>query len=168
MSSPEVRVFFYGSFINRDVLGEVGLVPGEVEVARLHGFDIRIEPLANIVREERGLVYGIVCLANHADLGRLYLPWISRAAVDGQAELVFQSGQRVDIRTTPFLNEARGTLLARYAELRCARLDAVLERAGILSHYADFTAHAGNVPDCEKPPQRSSNRPFPPPWEAES
>jgi hypothetical protein len=72
MTEPKVWTFFYGSFINLDVLGEVGLVPDAVEVARLAGFDIRIEPLANLVPSDERSVYGIVATATHAELARLY------------------------------------------------------------------------------------------------
>ena len=73
MSSPvKVRVFFYGSFINREVLAKVGLIPERIDVAWLHGFDIRIQPLANVVRSDRHCVYGIVCEATHDELARLY------------------------------------------------------------------------------------------------
>lgn len=58
-----MRVFFYGSFINRDVLAASGLIPERVEVARLWGFDISIQPLANLVRSDECCVYGIVCEA---------------------------------------------------------------------------------------------------------
>ena len=37
----KVATFFYGSFINLDVLAGVGLVPDDVVTARLAGFDIR-------------------------------------------------------------------------------------------------------------------------------
>lgn len=67
-----MRVFFYGSFINTAVLGSVGLVPGMVETARVWGFDIRIAPLANLVRSDGCCVYGIVCETTHDDLDRLY------------------------------------------------------------------------------------------------
>jgi glutathione S-transferase len=103
-----------------------------------------------------------------ADLGRLYLPWVSRATVDGRAELRFESGQKIEIQATPFLKEARARLLARYVELRCAALDAVLERAGVLAYYAEFADRAGALPDYADPPQPARNRPFPPPWEADS
>jgi glutathione S-transferase len=103
-----------------------------------------------------------------ADLGRLYLPWVSRAGVDGKAELRFESGERVEIAATPFLREARRVLLARYVALRCDALDAVLERAEVLHYFADFAQQAGAIPDCEKPPRPAWNRPFAPPWEAES
>jgi hypothetical protein len=72
MDKPKTRVFFYGSFINRQVLAEVDLVPDCVEVARLWGFDIRIKPLANLVRSDRHSVYGIVCETTHVELNRLY------------------------------------------------------------------------------------------------
>jgi hypothetical protein len=71
-AEPKVWVFFYGSYINFDVLKEVGLVPGEWEVARLPGFDLRIAPRANLIRSERDTVWGINATATHAELERLY------------------------------------------------------------------------------------------------
>jgi hypothetical protein len=52
----QVSVFFYGSYINPDVLAESGLRPERFDVARLPGFDIVIDPYANIVRDERAVV----------------------------------------------------------------------------------------------------------------
>lgn len=72
MAAPQVWTFFYGSFINLEVLGKVGLAPARVEVSRLPGFDIRIAPLANLVRSEQHCVYGILATATHAELNRLY------------------------------------------------------------------------------------------------
>jgi hypothetical protein len=72
MADPRVWVFFYGSYINFDVLREVELVPERWEVARLHGFDIRIQPRANLVPSDRDCVYGVVATATHAELARLY------------------------------------------------------------------------------------------------
>jgi AIG2-like family len=71
-SERKVWVFFYGSYMNFDVLGEVDLVPEQWSVARLDGFDIRIEPRANLVRSDQNCVYGIVAMATHAELSRLY------------------------------------------------------------------------------------------------
>jgi hypothetical protein len=45
-----VHVFFYGSFIRREVMARGGLVPERVELARLGGFDIRFDPHACLVR----------------------------------------------------------------------------------------------------------------------
>ncbi len=72
MTTPPVWVFFYGSFINLEVLKQVEYTPERYEVARLDGYDIRIRPLANLVPSDRDRVYGIVALATHAELERLY------------------------------------------------------------------------------------------------
>jgi hypothetical protein len=72
MLDPTVWTFFYGSYINFGVLGEVNLMPKAWEVARLAGFDIVIRPRANLIRSERDCVYGIVATATHAELSRLY------------------------------------------------------------------------------------------------
>lgn len=101
-------------------------------------------------------------LAVLADLKRLYLPWVSRACADGVGDVVFDNGARVAVRATEFLRAARATLLARYVAHRCARLDAVLERAGILAFFAEYAAWAGAIPDFRDPPRPALNRPFPP------
>jgi hypothetical protein len=44
MPDDSTTVFFYGSFINLDVLAGYGLAPESVEVARLSGYDISIAP----------------------------------------------------------------------------------------------------------------------------
>jgi glutathione S-transferase len=97
-----------------------------------------------------------------AELGRTYLPWVSRACVDGVGDVVFGNGARVTVRATDFLREARAALLARYVDGRSERLDAVLDRAAILSFFADYAAHAGSIPDFRDPPRPALNRPFPP------
>jgi glutathione S-transferase len=97
-----------------------------------------------------------------AELGRRYLPWVSRACVEGVADVVFADGTRVPVRATPFLREARATLLARYVASRSPVLDAVLTAAGILPFFAEYTAQAGAIPEYRDPPRPSLNRPFPP------
>jgi glutathione S-transferase len=96
-----------------------------------------------------------------AEVGRLYLPWVAKASVEGKAEVGFASGAPAVIDTTEFLTEARGILLARYIELRSDALDAVLERAGILRWFADHTGQAGATPKVETPPRPALNQAFP-------
>jgi hypothetical protein len=72
MSAPKVLTFFYGSFINLDVLAQVDFVPERHEVARIGGYDIVIRPLANLVRADERCVFGIVAGATHAELDVLY------------------------------------------------------------------------------------------------
>lgn len=72
MIEPEVWTFFYGSYMNFDVLSEVQYTPRKWETARLSGFQILILPRANLVRSDQHSVYGIVATGTHAELGRLY------------------------------------------------------------------------------------------------
>jgi hypothetical protein len=69
---PKVWTFFYGSYINFNVLKEVNYVPQDWEVARLNGFDMVIRPRANLIRSPQHSVYGILATATHEELGRLY------------------------------------------------------------------------------------------------
>jgi len=68
----KVWVFFYGSYMNLDVLAEVDYRPDAVEVARLAGWDIRIAPRANLVPSATHSVHGVLTTATHAELARLY------------------------------------------------------------------------------------------------
>src|SRR6516162_8864023 len=72
MAEARVSVFFYGSYMNLEILREVELVPKRWEVGRLSGFDIRIQPRANLVRSDRDCVYGVAATATHVELARLY------------------------------------------------------------------------------------------------
>jgi cation transport regulator ChaC len=58
--------------MNASVLAEVDLRPEAFEVARLEGFDITIEPLANLIESEGASVYGVLAQATHEELSRLY------------------------------------------------------------------------------------------------
>jgi hypothetical protein len=72
MADTAVWTFFYGSYINFEVLKEVDLAPEHFAIARLNGYDIRIQPLANLVPSDQHCVYGITATATHAELDRLY------------------------------------------------------------------------------------------------
>lgn len=67
-----VWVFFYGSYMNPKVLGELGLAAEPLEPARLGGYRIVIEPRANLVPSDLGMVYGVNARAAHDELERLY------------------------------------------------------------------------------------------------
>jgi hypothetical protein len=71
-SPRRVHVFFYGSFIRREVMARGGLVPERVEVARLAGFDIQFNPHACLIRSAAHAVCGILVQASHDELRRLY------------------------------------------------------------------------------------------------
>lgn len=95
-----------------------------------------------------------------AEAGRHYLPWVATATVEGAATVDFGDGVTAEISSTPFLDRARGIMLARYVEARSPALDAVLERAGVLAHFADHVDQATEVPDPTPPAQPVDNRPY--------
>jgi hypothetical protein len=72
MIEPKVWTFFYGSYMNFDVLREMNYVPENWAVAKLSGFDIVIRPRANLIGSDQHCVYGIVATATHQELARLY------------------------------------------------------------------------------------------------
>ncbi len=72
MNHKKIDVFFYGSYINFEVLKEVDLVLDNWEAAKLNGYDIVIQPRANLVPSDETCVYGIVAHATHIELESLY------------------------------------------------------------------------------------------------
>ena len=94
-----------------------------------------------------------------AQMGRHYLPWVSRATVDGSA-IATIGEHSIEIRSSGFLDNARGVLLARYVEARSPQLDEVLDAAGVLSYFADHVDQATSIPDPTAPARPSDNRPY--------
>lgn len=72
MHGHQVLTFFHGSYMNLEVLNEVGIAPELWEVARLSGYDVSIAPRANLVCSDQHCVFGIVATATHEELARLY------------------------------------------------------------------------------------------------
>jgi len=68
----KVFTFFYGSYLNPEVLKEVNIFLDKWEVAKLPGFDIIIKPYANLIKSSRDSVYGILTQLTHMELKRLY------------------------------------------------------------------------------------------------
>ncbi len=95
-----------------------------------------------------------------AQAGRHYLPWVARATVEGSAVVELADGITADIASTPFLDTARGVMLARYVEARSPQLDAILEAAGVLGHFADHVDQATSVPDVAATARPTDNRPY--------
>jgi glutathione S-transferase len=95
------------------------------------------------------------------EAGRHYLPWMAAATVDGGAPVSFDDGSSIEIAATDFLVEARGVMLARYAQARSPAIDEALEAAGIIGYYADHVGQATAVPDPAPPPRPADNRPYP-------
>jgi hypothetical protein len=72
MSARRIDVFFYGSYINFDVLGEAGIFERPFEAARLPGYRLEIGPLANLVPDDGSQAFGILTQLTHWELDCLY------------------------------------------------------------------------------------------------
>ena len=72
MSERTIDVFFYGLFMDVEVLEEAGVVSKNARRAYADGFALRIGQRATLVQSADGRVYGMVFAVTHADLDRLY------------------------------------------------------------------------------------------------
>lgn len=68
----KVDVFFYGSYINFQVLARAGIEKRPYQLVRLPGYRLVIGPLANLEEDEAFQAYGILTSLTHAELHRLY------------------------------------------------------------------------------------------------
>lgn len=71
-TSARVWVFFYGTFMNADVLARHGVRARGVIPARLQGFELTIRPRVNLTPSDRSCAYGAVAAVLHAELDRIY------------------------------------------------------------------------------------------------
>jgi hypothetical protein len=72
MRSRRVDVFFYGLFMDQDLLRSKGLQPEAVELARVPGLALRIGQRAALVRDDSSRVHGVVMSLTLAELEQLY------------------------------------------------------------------------------------------------
>ena len=68
----KIDVFFYGLFMDEDLLRAKGVAPENIRPASLSGYQLRIGDRATLVPAESGLVFGVVVSLSHADLEQLY------------------------------------------------------------------------------------------------
>ena len=67
-----VWTFFYGSFMNQEVLAEAGVEPTERQLGRLDGWALEVAPRATLVPTSDGSVYGVLARITHNDIDKIY------------------------------------------------------------------------------------------------
>jgi len=72
MSSRSVDVFFYGLFMDEELLRSKGVSPRDSELASVDGVALRIGERATLVPSPGGRVHGVVVSLMLAELDRLY------------------------------------------------------------------------------------------------
>jgi hypothetical protein len=135
VAEPKVWTFFYGSYMNPAVLAESGILPDRFVVARLPGYDIRIEPRANLVRAPGREVHGVLAAATHAELARLYA---HAQDVLGETYLPHPVLVETDEGTRPALCYLSPSMAPRAAE--AAYVDRILAPARHFGFPAEYIA----------------------------
>lgn len=72
MSARRVDAFFYGLFMDVDVLRQSGVNPENPRRAYVEGFALRIGQRATLVPSAGARAYGMLIALTHAELERLY------------------------------------------------------------------------------------------------
>ena len=72
MASRRIEVFFYGLFMDADLLRTKGVNPINIRPASVSGFALRIGQRATLLRNPKGLAHGIIMELTHAEVEQLY------------------------------------------------------------------------------------------------
>jgi hypothetical protein len=72
MAARRLEIFFYGLFMDPQLLEAKGIQPVDVRVAVVPGFELRIGARAALVPSPGGEVYGVLMKLSHGDLEKLY------------------------------------------------------------------------------------------------
>src|SRR4249920_3035906 len=72
MPDRRAEVFFYGLFMDEDLLRAQGIAPESLDLAWLDGFALRIGKRATLIPSQSGRVHGLVMSLTRAELQRLY------------------------------------------------------------------------------------------------
>ena len=72
MEDRRINVFFYGLFMDQDLLKSKGLEPVNARRARVRGRSLRIGNRAALAVEADGVVHGVLVELSHAEIERLY------------------------------------------------------------------------------------------------
>lgn len=72
LTTDSVKMFFYGSFMDRDFLRTQGVVPKTFETAELKNWGITFSPMATLVKSEGDSVYGVIAELSRSEVRILY------------------------------------------------------------------------------------------------
>lgn len=64
--------FFYGGYMDPEVLGAAGASPENCGAGYVAGFELTVGPLANLEEKKDARAYGLLAQLSHKDLEKLY------------------------------------------------------------------------------------------------
>jgi hypothetical protein len=68
----KIDVFFYGLFMDEDLLRSKGVTPTNLRLGSVSGFQLLIGDRATLVPTQAGRVFGLIVSLTHTELERLY------------------------------------------------------------------------------------------------
>jgi ketosteroid isomerase-like protein len=72
LTTDSLKIFFYGSFMDLELLRTLGVVPKTFETAELKNWSIAFSPMATLVRSEGDSVYGTIAELSRDEVRTLY------------------------------------------------------------------------------------------------
>jgi hypothetical protein len=132
MNQRLLDVFFYGLFMDPQLLRDKGVHPTDIRLAAVRGFALRIGARAALVPESAGVTQGVVMKLTHADLQRLYSEPSVAAYKPEPVLAALQDGDTVaalcfNLPEAPSIDERN----SEYA----AKLRVVAQRVGLPDNY---------------------------------
>ena len=91
------RVFFYGLFMDPDVLSDCGLCATNIAPAYVDGYQLRIGERATLVAQKGGRCYGVVTTLDNKELKSLYSSPGVEDYLPQSMQAYITDGSRVDV-----------------------------------------------------------------------
>src|SRR5215471_13086885 len=134
MAPRRIEVFFYGLFMDADLLRKKGVNPVYMRPASVPGFALRIGQRATLVRSLNGLTHGILMELTHAEVEQLYSESSVRAYRPEAVLCELNDGLRIpalcfNLPEPPRAEEANSEYAAKLRDLAV--------RLGLPSNYVD-------------------------------
>ena len=92
MNSEEVRVFFYGLFMDESLLASHGVRPLHATIGFVEGYRLRIGRRATLVRDHARRAHGVLMTLRAAELRALYADDSLADYVSGPISVVLRDG----------------------------------------------------------------------------
>ena len=122
MTPRRVDVFFYGLFMDPDVLRSRGVEPTPTRVTSVPGFALRVGQRAALAPDPTGRAYGVLTQLTHDEIDRLYADPDVRVYRPEAVLAEMEDGSRVaalcyNLATPPSPGEANPQYAAKLRDL---------------------------------------------------
>ena len=125
--------FFYGLFMDSDLLGEKGFNPEFVCLAYLDGYQLAIGERATLIRSEGKRSYGVIIKVPEEELAVLYREPSVRDYKPCNVSPHSMSGQKIESVTYLLPEQHLAGKNTQYAE----RLSQIAQKLGLPQHYIE-------------------------------